>query len=679
MSSIGAGMKLHVGGVGWWLLLLLLPFATDHFPKGLGFTIHQQRMSRPGWGAPRRFLSLDNDDDTFAAPLNEAEVAAMTVAQLKQQLRLRGRSVSGRKSDLVDRLLQRPVAVDDSIRTEGTVAEDTAAANAVDVSEFLDERQRGRAFQSTVLGDRESDEPDEAEDSTPEVWGAQARMATSEEHSEDRRLVVDAISRTVLEFKGSNQTFVQAVVIATREALRPYMRGGGNTTAPMTTAQATEQRLREIQLQRERQAKVPLRMEDSEGLDEGDETGIFENVLYREVSDWGKYTVTGAQLSAQEVPGVLLLSDVHGAFSADTTALAEKIAFECQPVVVMIPDLFRGDPWTEDSVDAINAKGQTYEQWRATHDDLRVSVDIRAAAACLRETYGVSSVVLWGTCYGGGRALEAASGWCASVHDVDGVTIGPPPVEPMVVIAWYPTRYQAADLFGKHHQGRAISAISGSPSRFAVMGVFAGDDILPGATPNDAAVLKQLLEEDDRIVDHMIKVFPDQPHAFAHRGLGQLRQNRHEGNPSSAFLEEEFAGAGRLEIADGDAAVASLLSTAFMETYSRVFLPTVGQPICSDEEELVWGQELTVRHYKDRPHPNIREELNDLQENFVEEPLLSGPRIDPTDASDEEALAKLLRSMQASDYEGPYKILEDDDLPTMYKKLLSSDENFQIF
>jgi dienelactone hydrolase len=669
MVVASTGMR----ALGWFGYFILLggPRCTESFsvllPKG-----HRGPLGR-------LHLTLEQEDDDVPLPppmqlpgeeeplasLSDAEIAAMTVAQLKQQLRLRGLPLSGRKMELVDRLLRRKVvrSVPEAVTPEG--------ADGVDVSAFLDENDRGKAFQSTVLGgDVAAENDDIPSSSTPEVWGAEARMATSEEHREDRRLVVDAISRTALEFKGSNQTFVPAVVVATREALRPYLRGGNATTA-------TEQRLREIQGQREKEATVPMRMEESEGLDEGDETGIFENVLYREVSDWGMYTVTGAQLSSQEVPGVLLLSDVHGAFSPDTTALAEKIAFECQPVVVMIPDLFRGDPWTEDSVDAINAKGQTYEQWRATHDDLRVSVDIRAAAACLRETYGVSSVVVWGTCYGGGRALEAASGWCASVHDVDGVTIGPPPVEPMVVIAWYPTRYNAPALFGKQHQGRDVSLVAGSKSRFAVMGVFAGDDVLPGATPEDAAILKQLLEEDDRIVDHMIKVFPDQPHAFAHRGLGQLRQSRHEGNQQ--FLEEEFAGAGSLEMADGDAGVASLLSTAFMETYSRVFLPTVGQPICSDEEEQEWGKELTVRHYKDIRHPNIREELNHLNENFVEEPLLSGPRFNPTDASDEEALAKVLRSMQASDYEGPYKILEDDDLPTIYKKLLSSDENFQIF
>jgi dienelactone hydrolase len=629
-------------------------------------------MELPG----EEYLSYDSDD-----------LASLTVIQLKQQLRLRGLPLSGRKSELINRLLNRGTFEigEPKIDVLPTPSEQLEPVQQVagekgkemiDVQEYLDQSDRGRSVKSSspsnfLVEDFEGD-------SATEVWGAEARLSTSG-GDDDRRLIVDSISRTVLEFKGSNQTFVKAVVVATREALKPYLRGGSsgrNTTIPITTAQATEQRLLEIQLKREREAAAHSRFDTTEGLDEGDETGIFENVLRREVADWGKYTVTGAQLSAQEIKGVLLLTDVYGAFTADTTALAEKIAFECQPVVVMIPDLFRGDPWTGESMDVTNEKGQTYEEWRITHNDLRVSIDIRAAAACLRETYGVSSVVVWGTCFGGGRALEAASGWCESVHDVDGTTVGPPPVEPMVVVAWYPTRYNASALFGIHHRGRKVSLLSGSKPRFALMGVFAGNDSIPGATSEDAAALKQLLEEDDRVVDHMIKVFPQQSHGFAHLGLGQPQQYQNE---IQQYADEEFLGAGRLDVIDGEAGVASLLSTAFMETYSRVFLPTVGPPICSDEEEQEWGRELNIGDLRKKQNRNIREELKNLNKNFVEEPLMSGPRIDPTDTSDEEALVKLLRSTQSPDFEGPYKILDDDDLPTIYKKLLSSDENFQIF
>ena len=130
--------------------------------------------------------------------------------------------------------------------------------------------------------------------------------------------------------------------------------------------------------------------------------------------------MTGASVSAAEVSGVLLLSDVRGPFSDDNRALADKIAFECQPVVVMCPDVFRGTPWVPVDLkdrkkdDERDAEGRTYEEWRSLHDDYRVNVDVRAAAATLRERYGVTSVAVFGTCYGGGRALETAAGWVPS-------------------------------------------------------------------------------------------------------------------------------------------------------------------------------------------------------------------------------------------------------------------------
>ena len=40
-----------------------------------------------------------------------------------------------------------------------------------------------------------------------------------------------------------------------------------------------------------------------------------------------------------------------------------------------------------------------------------VNVEVRAAAATLEERYGVTLVAIFGTCYGGGRALEASTGW----------------------------------------------------------------------------------------------------------------------------------------------------------------------------------------------------------------------------------------------------------------------------
>jgi dienelactone hydrolase len=638
------------------------------------------------------------------------DLQQLTVSQLKQQLRLRGERVSGRKSDLVNRLLnlngQRAVSnTDDSARSGKQASEDVFASTSlhdsaqnsippisspggkefIDVTAYLDPDDVGKASKSTRVSDPEMDETDIADESstTTEVWGADARILEDEGSHANRPLVVDSLSRTVLEFKGSNQSYVPAVVIATREALRPFLSGGASgvhrNRTVLNVAEATEQRLRELQLQREREAAVPVRLDDTDGLDEGDETGRFANILHREVSDWGKYTVTGAQLSAQEVAGVLLLSDVYGAFAPDTTALAEKIAFECQPVIVMVPDLFRGNPWTG-PLNGTNDRGQYYEEWRSSHDDLRVRVDIRAAAACLRDTYGVSSIAVWGTCYGGGRALEAAATLSSDedmfIHDVDGKTIGPPPVEPMVVVAWYPTRYNAPALFGKRHRAKHRHGSTSKEYKVAVMGVFAGNDRTPGATQEDAARLKELLEVDDSVVDHMVKIFPGQEHGFAHLGLSQPKEPN---DVVERFVDEEFGGAGRLSVAEGEAEVACLLSTAFMETYTRVFLPTVGPPISLDEYDSEWGRELTIKDLKETRNRDVRVELKEAIDNFVEEPLLSGPRIDPTDESQEEALARLLRSMQDPSATGPYKVTDDDDLPTIYKKLISSDENFQIF
>ena len=64
-------------------------------------------------------------------------------------------------------------------------------------------------------------------------------------------------------------------------------------------------------------------------------------------SDWGVYTQMGAQLLANEVQGILVLSDVRGIRHADTFVLCKKIAFECQPCVVLAPDLFCGEPWND--------------------------------------------------------------------------------------------------------------------------------------------------------------------------------------------------------------------------------------------------------------------------------------------------------------------------------------------
>ena len=646
----------------------------------------------------------DDDDDelTYQAnlpadedlPITREEIQGMTVAQLKQQLRLRGLKVKGVKSELIERIVrfvttmpsvaqspdfqsgQQLHSSPNIVDAEFTKAMKFAADRGkelVDITDFLEADEKGKSTKSSIEGER-SEEEITAENINsgggPETWGSEARIV---DDYEGQVVVLDSLSRTLVEYKGSNQTFVQAYAVASRDALKGFLAGGSrvrNSTNAITDA---ESRLFEIQSKREQASKIPIREDQELGLDEGDELGFYKNVMHRDYSDWGKYSPTGAQLSAQEVQGVLLLSDVYGAFRNDTRLLAEKIAFECQPVVVMVPDLFRGEPW-EETGHGINAKGQTYEQWRAQHDDVRVSVDIRAAAACLRDQYGVSSVVVWGTCFGGGRALEAAAGYFPRgvVHDIDG-SVGPPPVDPVVCVSWYPTRYNVTALFGPTSSVHSSATYDESHRSVAVIALFGERDDLDGATAEDAALLKRLLEEDARVNDYMVKIFPDQGHGFAHIGLSDQILNGQK-DPFEKFVDDEFGGAGRVGLESGDAEIACLLSTAFMETYSRVFLPTTGPPISKRIEDNEWSV-LQMKDLRGVNSRDVREEIESALENFQDQPH-GGYSIDRHDEKQQDELKRILMSYQK---EGQQKITEDDDLFAIYDKLLASDDSFQIF
>ena len=638
----------------------------------------------------------DNEDEDF----DVAALSKLTIPQLKQQLRLRGMKVSGNKKDLIERLSERQASTiidrvssiidDESDRSSSSSSSKSDARTQksetkaqkfaeergkdfIDVEAYLDEDDKGKDVKSSLPLDeqkRSKEAEENAPLSNPEVWGSDAKIV---EDYEGRSPVVDGLSRTVVQFLGSNQTDIQAYVVASRDAMKPFLEGGKNRTV---TNSDPLKRLREIQVKRERAEKRPVRPGDDVGLDEGDETGIYKDALHRDYSDWGEYTATGAQLSAEEVQGVLILSDVFGPFTEATKQLAEKIAFECQPVVAMVPDLFRGKPWREDpTTPGFNEEGQDYETWRATHPDLRISVDIRASAAVLREQYAVSSVVVWGTCFGGGRALEIAAGYLpdGKIHDVDGA-IGPVPVQPEVVVAWYPTRYNANLLFGRD-RSPGLKLCEDDNRSFAVMGVFAGRDTLEGAKPSDAEKLKSLLGEDNRIKDHMIKVFPDQEHGFAHNIFGR---DHEESSELDRFVDDEFGGAGRVTVNDGDADVACLLSTAFMETYSRKFLPTSGSPVSKDEDEFEWNAKLDMKDLSVDPDRDVRAELDESLDNHEDLPL-QGTYIDPEDESQRDELFEALRTMQDPNSSPELTINDDDNLETAYAKLLAGDDDFQIF
>ncbi|KAL7527943.1 hypothetical protein ACHAXR_002202, partial [Thalassiosira sp. AJA248-18] len=527
--------------------------------------------------------SIDNFEDDEFDNNNLEDLQSMTVAQIKQQLRLRGKKVSGNKSQLIERLLEKGKdgiisddggggggdnSVDNNLQSgyskydkpftaskqnsesssstsgggssDGSTNNETTnkakvepkrvaeakarGADIVDVTDFVEVEEVGKAFRSSDrkatndfidakvmndVGDETNDddtndkkgneEEKTTTSSSPEVWGEDARIV---DDYEGRSIVVDGLSRTVIEYTGCNNTVVQAYVVGSRDSLKNFLKGGQHhqqqqqaasssddeddddedatnnkkkksKNTPTTTYSTMEEEVYAIQQKRETQSKRGQITPDQvlgQDNDPTDTRANEYNTIERDYGDWGVYTPTGAQMSSTEVQGVLFLSDVYGPFTEGTQQLVDKIAFECQPVVVMVPDLFRGRPWTtnpiikDDGGVERNEDGKSYEEWRATHPEGRVDIDIRAAAAVLRERYAVSSIAVWGTCYGGGRALEAAAGWYpggpdsyyedALLNPTDpNRRPAPPHVDPIAAIAWYPTRYDATKLFGRDNEG----------------------------------------------------------------------------------------------------------------------------------------------------------------------------------------------------------------------------------
>jgi len=759
--------------------------------------------------------NLFDDEDITNTLQSKEELQLMTVNQLKQQLRLRGKKITGNKVDLIHRLLDNSVVdatiIDSSSENGGgndrmtngytkyeksyatlkrnslldindddndeeeedgnnapttkysqqqqqkkKKAESKRVAEAksrggdiVDVTEYINPDEVGKSFKSldapsspsatststqdidyeevndefsidvdiinttssksssSTKSTTTNDSVDNSDDNGPEVWGEDARIVKD---YEGKAIVVDGLSRTIIEYKGCNDVLVQAYVVGSRMAMSNFLKGGtsqseddndgegeGGESEERNKYKSMEEEVYAIQSKRELESKRGLTqtMLDNDDFETGQEDPTDEqskelySTVERDYGDWGVYTPTGAQLSSTEVQGVLLLSDVYGAFTDSTQTLADKIAFECQPVFVTVPDMFRGDPWSEERVNDSDddVERQTiYEEWRAKHPEYRVDIDIRAAASVLRERYAVSSIAIWGTCYGGGRALEAAAGWypdCTSTsyyEEMNSSQSKPPPphVDPVAAIAWYPTRYNTKQLFGKENEGYRTFH-NGNERKVAIMAVFAGNDVLPGATPDDANLLKECLETDPRVVDYMVKIFPNQEHGFAHNHLGVEKPNDATSEEVSddalddRFLGEDFGSSIEPLEMGGDAEVACLLSTAWMETYTRVFLPTVGTPVRYDENEE-WSSTIEMNKRTEQ-RPDIRSEIDDAIFKFDDvdvdigrmsqsaSPLLEdGPGIEKYEQIEEE------RERIRQEILEKYNISDDDDEETFDKK-----------
>lgn len=228
----------------------------------------------------------------------------------------------------------------------------------------------------------------------------------------------------------------------------------------------------------------------------------------------------------------------------------------------------------------------------------------------------------------------------------------------MTTIAWYPTRYDAKALFGEE----AKSINNNERQNTAIMAIFAGNDELPGATKDDAVLLKSCLDQDPFVKDQMVKVFDGQNHGFAHVGMGKITE---EGTEEDPFLTEEFGGLPSNSMDDGDAEVASLLSTAFLETYSRQFLPTVGEAV---QEDDLWNN-IDMPDLSESSKRDIRAEMEEAIANY-EEPEVDLKRMHPDDFKTpiddlENMDDEFMEALQAN----PYGVSIEDDPDTFLDKL----------
>ena len=126
---------------------------------------------------------------------------------------------------------------------------------------------------------------------------------------------------------------------------------------------------------------------------------------------------------------------------------------------------------------------------------------------CSRSTLSI------GMGYGGGRALDsvfmkntpsqdAIDAAAASFENNDGLSPPPPPVNPHSCVAWYPTKFDLKAFTTTATNNKNVE----DEKSTAVMAVFAGDDILLGATREDAALLNDVLGKNDAVKDHLVKV-----------------------------------------------------------------------------------------------------------------------------------------------------------------------------
>nr|XP_011464745.1 PREDICTED: carboxymethylenebutenolidase homolog isoform X1 [Fragaria vesca subsp. vesca] len=100
--------------------------------------------------------------------------------------------------------------------------------------------------------------------------------------------------------------------------------------------------------------------------------------------------------------GILLLSDIYGFEDSSTREFAYRVA--CNGYNVLLPDLFRGDPWTKHKPKIL------FDEWILKQEPQRVAKDIATSAKWMVDEFlavGISKkLCLVGFCFGGGKVID---------------------------------------------------------------------------------------------------------------------------------------------------------------------------------------------------------------------------------------------------------------------------------
>ncbi|CAL5187329.1 unnamed protein product [Lathyrus oleraceus] len=175
--------------------------------------------------------------------------------------------------------------------------------------------------------------------------------------------------------------------------------------------------------------------------------------------------------------GLLLLSDIYGFEDSFTRDFAYRVA--CNGFNILVPDLFRGNPWTKDQPNTL------LEQWIARHNPERIAKDITAWTEWMTDEFLTSGdsrkLSIIGFCFGGGLLLEVLA------RD-EGACFG-------TGISFYGTR---------------IDPVVASDVKVPVLFILGDSD--PFCAVSEIENIQKKMDRGSKVV-----IFPGRGHGFAHR------------------------------------------------------------------------------------------------------------------------------------------------------------------